>query len=394
MPRPDVSISSHTARRSPALALVPLLGVGLVVASCADVLGIEYNDTAEELCELLEQCYGADHLPGCADRVGNNLDNRSEQDTKNFLDSYGANGCTESCTAARDCLDEKPVCEPIGFFCSAKEECCDFVSGLSTCGPNQGCCRPRGTRCGAALDCCDADCLEPTSEALGTIGERFCGGFECVPGGEPCDDIRPCCTLVCVDGTCSDQICRQDGPCTNDAECCSGVCNGTCEGQTRCSEAEESCAQNDCCEGLTCYRSEQDETCLDCLDDASDCQNNDQCCSGFCDAGTCTTAGCFPPGSECSDLSQCCNEEGSSTTCLKVDPSSPTGFCTEVCDDAPSTSCDVCVAGERLSPECGSDGDPGRDCILDVCQDDPFCCCVEWDSVCVADASQRCGLCG
>ncbi len=46
---------------------------------------------------------------------------------------------------------------------------------------------------------------------------------------------------------------------------------------------------------------------------------------------------------------------------------------------------------------CSAHGSPGCQnilCCLEVCADDPFCCEVQWDSLCAAAANGTCGVCG
>lgn len=46
---------------------------------------------------------------------------------------------------------------------------------------------------------------------------------------------------------------------------------------------------------------------------------------------------------------------------------------------------------------CVANGSPGCDdlvCCLNVCANDPFCCDVQWDSLCASIANTSCGVCG
>lgn len=53
-----------------------------------------------------------------------------------------------------------------------------------------------------------------------------------------------------------------------------------------------------------------------------------------------------------------------------------------------SCSHDVCTGGGALNSSCGS-------CEATVCADDPYCCDTEWDSYCIMEAEQWCGItCG
>jgi hypothetical protein len=43
----------------------------------------------------------------------------------------------------------------------------------------------------------------------------------------------------------------------------------------------------------------------------------------------------------------------------------------------------VCKAGAPLAPTCST-------CAGDVCSQDPYCCSVAWDKICVSEVAQFC----
>jgi hypothetical protein len=45
----------------------------------------------------------------------------------------------------------------------------------------------------------------------------------------------------------------------------------------------------------------------------------------------------------------------------------------------------LCATGVALAPECD-------DCATKVCQEDDYCCTVEWDALCVTEATESCAL--
>ena len=63
----------------------------------------------------------------------------------------------------------------------------------------------------------------------------------------------------------------------------------------------------------------------------------------------------------------------------------------EICVDEASVLCyglsDCCVAG-------GGMGCDDIACQEAVCQADPFCCDVSWDSICAGEAGDLCAVCG
>jgi len=53
---------------------------------------------------------------------------------------------------------------------------------------------------------------------------------------------------------------------------------------------------------------------------------------------------------------------------------------------APAGNCahGPCEEGVALDPSCDA-------CVTTVCNDDPYCCQVEWDATCVGGADYFCG---
>jgi hypothetical protein len=62
--------------------------------------------------------------------------------------------------------------------------------------------------------------------------------------------------------------------------------------------------------------------------------------------------------------------------------------CGRSCEDAPSCGHSVCTSGAALDAECGF-------CEATICDADPYCCDVQWDDACVDAVATQCGLgCG
>jgi len=424
--------------------VVAVLAAVIWLPSCVAVLGLDgYRGAADELCSLLDRCYGEEALPECMTHVAGNLDAAEPGEIREWLVSFADESCLESCTSARRCLDLSPVCEAVGADCAALEECCGFSKGLSNCDAEaERCCRPKGTPCEIDEDCC-ADGGRCTEAASGT---RTCGGVECKPPGEPCAVSTECCTKICEDtGLCSENVCTPDGAnCGDDSSCCSllcveGVCGGGgCGGPgARCEKPE------DCCAEFVCFATPDGGVCSisQCLPELAPCEDPSQCCSNYCDPlfGECGQPPmCVPFGELCSlDLDICCEGVCFDGSCTCVPDSYPCAFDGDCCgglceagicnppgcndlggpcganEDCCSGRCnlqqgacawpcatvanvsscqhDMCSitpSPSVLDPSCP---DVDKGCVTEICLVDDWCCCTNWDDVCVGEVGSVCG---
>lgn len=414
------------------------------IPSCADVIGLgAERNVADELCELLERCYG-DLVPDdCRARVGTRLEGAEQDVTTAWLTGFADAGCLADCTSARRCLDAVPVCGGVGTECGVLEECCGFTLGKGTCDGDAGrCCRPRGTRCDE-----DADCCPDAGRCAAETGT--CGGVVCKEAGSTCAFDAECCTKICDDsGRCTDTVCQPDGAlCFEDFECCTGLCaDGTC-GIPGCGGETAPCFDPaECCPGLTCFTGAEGVgvcsinaclpdglPCLDpveccggycdptfalcgsvptCVDEGQPCNPADiccsgvcnesllcgcagdgflctfpsDCCSGICEGGACGTPGCGSWGAECGSDQDCCG--GSlcdESACVWSCGGQPGPF---VCQN----NVDLCaVSGSALDPSCPASA-KDAECVASICATDAFCCCNYWDQQCVNEVGSICGL--
>jgi hypothetical protein len=417
----------------------------LWIPSCADVLGLGgERNVANELCDLLERCYGEAAPPDCHQSVGTALARADGDVASRWLTGFADASCLADCTTARRCLDAEPVCEPVGEDCAVLEQCCGFTRGKGSCDVDaERCCRPRGTSCSSDADCCsDAGrCAEQT----GT-----CGGVVCKEAGAACALDVECCTKLCDDGgLCAETICLPDGAqCAADDACCTGVCqDGVC-GIPGCGGEGAPCDPSQkCCPELTCFSAAEGvgvcsvasclpdglpcaapEACCsgycdptyaacatppECRQDGERCDPTDfccfgpcnesglcgcggegfhcifpsDCCSGICDGETCGTPGCADYGEACSNSDGCC-----SGTC------SAGGVCVWNCGNgAADFDCfsDVCATSPLpLDPSCGRSEPQWVDaeCVTSICTADSWCCCTEWDWLCVEKVATYCGF--
>lgn len=192
----------------------------------------------------------------------------------------------------------------------------DSMPPIADSGPGS-LCADTGASCNAAVGCCsgvcnsDGYCAEP----------EFCAG-----PGDVCETSTDCCTLHCLGGTCTSQLCLAVGQtCLGAEHCCSGICGsgGTCEavppgpGGDTCVTLGEACtADGDCCstncQGGVCVRA------YSCQANGDVCFAHGDCCGNYCSAdgtgpGRCQVVvgggggGCVQGGNPCSDGATCCS---------------------------------------------------------------------------------------
>jgi hypothetical protein len=392
-----VSGASFERRRATAgvLALVVLVPVVMIVASCRAIFGLDdYQDSSAVLCETLTECYETRSLGECDAHVEAGLREGSVEARAGWLSGFTERACLDNCTSARRCLDLVPICNQ--DTCTVKEDCCGFLTGRSDCDPTAAaCCRRKGIDCSDDDDCCPG--AGGCSEITGT-----CGGVVCVPPTGVCLNDFECCTGRCEDFHCAETICQEDGfECDADLDCCTGRCDPAtlkC-GAPVCGLPGVLCDDaSPCCDELTCYLG----VCSvgECFPPGSDCVTDAQCCTDYCDpAFYLCGLGCKGDGEPCNVPEECCGNGCEEGACVSV---CSTGGC-ETNEDCCSGNCKfgVCAPAcgtpscEHGSCETGGPLDPSCDpCSESVCAVDSYCCCVEWDSLCVTEAIGACaGVC-
>ena len=172
--------------------------VAVTSSSCVGALDLdEYATATDELCDLLDRCFGADFFPDCHEHAGPRLTAADAMQREQWLTIFSDRRCLQSCSDARRCLDNTPVCSTVAEGCGEQTEaCCGFIAGKGAC-EEGACCKPDGVACpNGDGDCCNENCDEPTG---------FCGGFQCFDPGTPCTDDFECCTKNCTD----DDICAE-----------------------------------------------------------------------------------------------------------------------------------------------------------------------------------------
>jgi hypothetical protein len=182
------------------------------------------------------------------------------------------------------------------------------------------------------------------------IGSDSCAHGLCFTGPA----LDPTCS-ECVATVCSfDSYCCTtfwDGICVQEAQdTCGTVCttcgNGACEAGEDPTNCPQDC-QPECAHELCEPGEALDPTCDSCA--ATVCAADDFCCGTFWD--------------------RICVQE-------------VTDLCGITCEGCAH---DQCAVGEPLAADCDT-------CTTDVCSFDPYCCTNAWDSRCVAEAADVCGL--
>lgn len=428
-----------------ALALV-VLTASVSAASCRAFVAGEGVDGAEELCDLLRRCFGASACDSLALR--NRFTLADEASRVTFLDTMNANQCLSSCSAAKACWDSVPVCRSGVASCTAKEECCQFTTGKTSCDEDAAqCCIPRSVPCtpyddanpSAYTPCCGGRACTKINSDVFTCG----GDAPCVELDQPCDSDAACCSNQCekadgeAQGVCVPKTCGDiNVGCGKKTDCCDDLCCAGVDGCPLTGAGEKGVCLRPLCQP----GEEPGNPCVDpaqCDPDSPD----PQCCglSEFkcvrplaSDAfGICTRIpAVLPPGFDCSSDAGCCPIEGldqgvcgvsgvcqvSQSSCTEYDPAAYKlgamdncgGNLPECCGGCFGNKCacglSTCHAPTLAGPPlgCPPPVDPANltpdeklratweACALEVCQTDPACCCLGWESACVVQALEVC----
>src|SRR5690606_26375076 len=122
-------------------------GLAFAAPGCTDLRAVGgHLGVADELCKMIEQCYGPDLYPDCHARVSERLEAADPATRSQYLESFANAFCLESCSNARACLDGAPLCDAAGQACGGIETCCGFAVGASEC-KGGACCVPVGGAC-------------------------------------------------------------------------------------------------------------------------------------------------------------------------------------------------------------------------------------------------------
>ena len=236
------------------------------------------------------------------------------------------------------CADDCGACEGDCCADNGTTGCDDLTVTACVCGQDPFCCETTW----------DALCAQQADEDCGQYCP-VCGDGICDPEvGEDCSTCADDCG-ACEGGCCDDNQsagCEDQGVtscvCAIDAFCCDNTWDGLCVEAAigQCGLACPECGDGTC-------DAQSGESCSTCPGDCAVC---DDCGDGACDADSGESCGTCP--TDCGGCAgDCCDEDGN------VSPG---------CDDADVSSC--------------------------VCLLDSYCCDLDWDSLCVEQGQDECGL--
>lgn len=347
---------------------------------------------------------------------------------KNWLPCDDQDQCTNgtichdgACTGGTQMVcDDLNPCTDDG--CDSAQGGCVFTDNDQPCDDGNGCTKDDVCKEGQCLGSPSADCwcetdkdctsLEDTNLCNGTL---VCWNEECTVDPAtiihcdssldgPCEEtfcapnLGQCVTTALDDGTpCNDGI-----SCTISDKCADGVCSGApvpCECQ-----ADEDCGQFDddnLCNGtLICV----EQLCVTDPDSTVVCnaEDNTACSKRICDPGSgqCQEAW-LEDGSACSDEDPCTVPD----LCAAGECTAGSFVCGAVCGNAEceqsdGENCITCVDDCGLCPAapcCEPHEFPGcdnKEVEVCVCEQDPYCCEISWDQVCVNEVDEsQCGYC-
>lgn len=176
----------------------------------------------------------------------------------------------------------------------------------------------------------------------------------------------------------------------------STACNGKCvdlQGDSKncgkCGNAcmdPQVCAQGSCTTSCPIGRSKCGNSCVDTLTDPQNCGGCGIGCNVMqaCTMGMC----CDPNATICSG--KCVDTQNDKNNCGMCGKTCP-GSCNQgqCCEKPPTGMCThaLCDMGMELVAKC----DGMNSCVDKICQQDDFCCMVQWDSLCVSEVDQYCG---
>jgi hypothetical protein len=347
------------------------------------------------------------------------------QDIASYPDASSATGDAEilgtedsgselACQTDEDCAGLFPEAT------ACQKAMCDAVQMLCLLGAREDdspC--DDGNECTLDTVCMEGDCGAGTDLVCNDDNEctdDSCDAMEgCLfdPNNAACDDGDKC-TLddECVDGSCKgdNMDCSDGNPCTEDYCDEKGECQYNGISEFPCNDGDD-CTANDFCVEGECISGEN--ICADCGN--GECEESENCDNCKADCGECEGDCCEPRQTPlCDDpqtvdcvceLDVFCCETAWDDVCVEQ----AIEACGLICEGPNPCGNDVCEEFEdcQMCPEdCGEC--PGDDCCIPhetpgcadqemagcVCGEDPFCCDVSWDDICVEEVEEfGCGEC-
>ncbi|MEC8320109.1 MAG: hypothetical protein VX012_01780 [Planctomycetota bacterium] len=279
-------------------------------------------------------------------------------------------------------------------------ECCEAV-----CEIDPICCSSVWDGVCASLAVGDPN-ADPPVPAVCDVPEcgDFAAGDPCQINLSPASSDKRCCQAVCeVDEICCDIT--WDIECVRIArtltECPCGAdwdCGDPCAGDCCLPNFTPKCDDEDCCDAVCaidnfCCETEWDLVCASMAESTDECNGPDDACPlpqcGDADAGNC----CLPNGTPS------CNSESCCETICNADPACCQVAWDSICANEAVASCpEICDSTlECGEPEAGPCDQPHSNPYCDnqqvcecVCIFEPFCCIGDWDETCVFLATEIC----
>jgi hypothetical protein len=229
-------------------------------------------------------------------------------------------------------------------------------------------------------------------------GGGSCSHDICSSGGPLNASCDSCSETVCdIDPYCCDtewdSLCVGEAEYYCDLDCSGGGGGGACV-HSECDEGVglnqncSSCADTVCSTDPYCCDNDWDDVCVQQAEDwcgLSCGTGGGGSCHDECDEGAALFSGCSScAATVCNEDSFCCSTEWDDVCVDEAEY-----YCGKSCGGGGS-SCthDECVSGAALANGCSS-------CVSTVCGIDSYCCSTSWDSTCVGEAEDYCGLfCG
>lgn len=412
----DRSAIRRPRRAAQFLASAVVLGCGTLVAACRDMITDDVVDAEAALCDTISAC-GVEG--DSCDRLQRFFEKNGEDEWDEYLAHYIEWSCGGGCGSIGVCLDFPPICADAAEPCQTGIDCCYGSTGARSCADSGTCCSAAGVPCETTADCCPLAVGGDPVECFARDGssERTCGGAKpCAFGDVACSEDTPCCgTAQCDEGSCVAVTCVATGEsCRGGDTCCEGEdrCEGgVCTPPDKCiqnpkdpeccaSETEGCVDSSTCCGALEC-RVDPATGAGQCIDPVScgpiniECETDEDCCQndkeihclgpGLVTSGSeprsCKEISCqLDEGETCTDSFRCCaglvctsNVEGEST-------------CEKACE--PGSCHPIRVFGPPIDltqADCLEEGE--AECVQQICAEDDFCCCVEWDESCIDQAT-------
>ena len=322
-----------------------------------------------------------------------------------------------------ECGDCGDVHDCPNGWCDEDENCVSCPDDCGDCSGWGDCCEASGSPgcddgwvatcvCEEDIFCCDSEwdniCVGEVEEfgcgSCGGQGPGDCGDGECgadedcticpldcgwCPGQGDC--CKPNGTVGCKDAVVQECVCAKD------AYCCEVDWDYTCAAEV------ESYGCGDCVGGATCGDGKcmPGESCSSCPEDCGPCAGQGDCCAPH-----------DSPGCEDSSIQACvckkdsfCCESVWDDVCVAQVTDFGCGACNGLgCGDTKCEGGEDCLTCPEDCGECSGEGccEPHATAACEdaeiaacVCNEDAYCCQVEWDATCVDEVELfACGDCG